>query len=831
MISEKMKKLLIHFNLNDKKKLSIILIILISLELIQILIISLLFRKILFFLICIEILIHYFFLYLIIHKLLFSGSSILITRYNCWCLGLEISKIFGEKLEDFKNSFDDFYFNNEKKNTKFNLNELYSKSEKLNSINDLLSSYLKLSNTVEETKMSSYQKDMVVSLNKLKMIIDESKIDKTISETIINVFKNKEPKLYSNDLNNTIDKIKTQINIILLKIKNFQLGNNFFKNILNFLFNDTFGSLIQLKNEILSRYHCEPFKLNTNDNKFVIDCLLIKNKGLIQNKNNNNEKKQIESILEVEEDQKEDIDQKIELINEKEKELKEKNKQREENNKNTVIVICNKTIYPYELSAYYDKWVDYYLSLGINVILWNYRGYGSSNGSPSLENIQTDAEQLIKYIKKIYSFSNIGVHGINIGGLVASYLCSQNLVNFCFVDRCFNSLYAFMDESISSYFHYLFKIFFINDCDLSLLLNQNLKKHNIYKVISYSIKKDFIDHDISVKNMIANDFISKILNKNEMLLKTILYNGGNKFEYDLFIKNLFYIIEKVLNFINSKDIKNNEISPEQEYNNIYETVKVLAGDKYEENNKNDNLDSASSLDKELSDSSSIKIQEMNVLNSITQIFEKFDAGGETILSLYSNKINNTKNKNITLLNKEEILNNFLTNLFSWGSYKIGKEYVTELLVAYKAIEKKLSFVNRKINKILSEPKKYVISDINISLALKNILENFEKIESFFNDKFIYKEINYYKKNKEMSADSTNNSFSSNKSSENDSTYRFNINEVLNKNLLDDNCKIVDFIKDLNIGNLLILNSENDKQYSNEEIKMLTLFFINSNFIK
>ena len=828
MIFEKMKKLLNHFNFNDKKKLSILLTILISLELIQILIISLIFRKIFILIICIEILVHYLFLYLIIHKLLFSGSSTLITKYNCWCLGVDISKIFGAKLEDFKNSFDDFYSNNEKKYSKFNLNELYSKSEKLNSVNDLVSSYLKLSNTVEEKKMSYYQKDMVVSLNKLKMIIDESKLVKIVSETIINVFQNKEPNIYSIDLDNAIEKIKTQINIILQKIKNFQLENNIFKNTINFLFNDTFGSLIQLKNEILSRYYCESFRVNINDNKNIIDCLLIKNKGLIHKSNINFEKKQTETILDEEEDQK-DVEQIIELEDEKEKELKEKNKQREENNKSTVIIICNKSLYPYELSAYYDKWVDYYLSLGINVILWNYRGYGSSNGSPSLKNIQKDAEQLIKYIKKIYSFNNIGVHGINIGGLVASYLCSQNLVNFCFVDRGFNSLYDFMNESCFKYFSYLFKITFIKDCNLSLLLNQNLKNYNIYKVISYSIKKDFIGHKISVKNMIANDFISKILNKNETLLKTILYNGGNKFEYDFFIKNLFYIIEKIINLINSTDIKDNDINQDQENNNIYETLKEkIIVDNNENINKNNNSNSDLSLDKVPTDSISTKNQDMKILNSIKQIFEKFDAGGETLLSLYSNKINNNKKRNITLLNKEEILNNFLTNLFSWGSYKIGKEYATELLVAYKAVQKKFSYVNRRISKILSDPKKYTINDNNISLALKNTLENFEKIEGFFNDKFIYKEINYCNLNKEKCADSSNNSFYSNKSGESD---RININDVLNKKFLEDNSKIADFIRNLNIGNLLILDCENDKQYSDEEIKMLTLFLINSNFIK
>ena len=64
--------------------------------------------------------------------------------------------------------------------------------------------------------------------------------------------------------------------------------------------------------------------------------------------------------------------------------------------------------------------------------------------------MQTDAEEIIEYIKKNYYFTNIGVHGINLGGIPASYLCSINKVNFCFVDRAFGSLYEFINDLTSN---------------------------------------------------------------------------------------------------------------------------------------------------------------------------------------------------------------------------------------------------------------------------------------------------------------------------------------------------------------------------------------------
>lgn len=37
-------------------------------------------------------------------------------------------------------------------------------------------------------------------------------------------------------------------------------------------------------------------------------------------------------------------------------------------------------------------WLNYYLNFGINVVLWNYRGYGMSTGIPSPSNLRSDAE-------------------------------------------------------------------------------------------------------------------------------------------------------------------------------------------------------------------------------------------------------------------------------------------------------------------------------------------------------------------------------------------------------------------------------------------------------
>ena len=111
--------------------------------------------------------------------------------------------------------------------------------------------------------------------------------------------------------------------------------------------------------------------------------------------------------------------------------------------------------------------------------------------------------------------------------------------------------------------------------------------------------------------------------------------------------------------------------------------------------------------------------ESKVVNMIKILFEKFDAGGETLLDL-------------DMKNKKLYINNFFINMLTWGSFKIGQVYATDKLIAFRAISKKFSYLNLKISKIISNPSKYSISDPLLSSSLKSLLKALFKIEKFFN---------------------------------------------------------------------------------------------------
>ena len=846
--------LLKHFNIK-KEIIYKILIIIGIIDIFQLSLIILIFSfKILLILILIELILHYLFLYYIVHICLFSGSCSLLTKYNCWRLGLEISKVFAEKLENFKTSIKDFYSNNNQQI--LTMNELYSKSSTLSSINELIYSYLKLSNTVDQKKISSFQKNIVVCLNRLKMTIEESHLSRIVSEATVRFNRNKKFEIKNEKLDKSLDKMIEDIDNILEQIKQFQLQGNYWSKIINFIRNDSFGSIIQLKNDLLSNYYCEPFKVKINKSNINLDCLLIKNKEKTKKESRIKRKiSEIKNIKEIKEEQieKEDdntiekyeeskdntteekeeekkVEEKIDIdtnINNKKDEEKNKEEQkdekiiqREENNKKTAILICNKSLYPYELSAYYDKWIEYYLSWGINVVLYNYRGYGESKGFSTISNMQTDAEQIIEYIKKNYYFTNIGVHGINLGGIPASYLCSLNKVSFCFVDRAFGSLYEFIQDLTFKNINYLLKVFFIKDCNIVNLLNSSLKRRktgkNVFKVISYDLKKEFISHNVSLRTKLAKDFYNKLTNnnnKNEYLLKTIL--DEKEREYDFFENDIFYVIEKIINMQNeSKDYR-------LELNSIMETINLNTI-------KNNNLN-ASDLDSQISNietntpfekelhKEGDNYQERRIITSIQHIFEKFDAGGETLLSLY--KTNDSR---------KNILNNFFVNLLAWGSYKIGKNYATDLIVAYNAIVKKFPYATKRITKILGNPEKYVINDGVLTSSLKTVLECLTKIQKFYENNFL----NHKNGNIELIIDQEKSIYDDIDKYKNSTAISLNdnsIDDLNNEN--SERKKIIDLVNEINIGNLFVLNCGNNGEFTTEEVQMLFMFLINSNFIK
>ena len=104
------------------------------------------------------------------------------------------------------------------------------------------------------------------------------------------------------------------------------------------------------------------------------------------------------------------------------------------------MLFCNPNAGFYEFAYYQSEWLDYYLNSGINVFMWNYRGYGRTKGRPSIVKLRKDGVAVLNYLRKERRIGRLGVHGESLGGCIATYLAAHAQVDFLFADRTFASL-------------------------------------------------------------------------------------------------------------------------------------------------------------------------------------------------------------------------------------------------------------------------------------------------------------------------------------------------------------------------------------------------------
>eukprot|EP00347_Sterkiella_histriomuscorum_P004596 403359863 len=109
------------------------------------------------------------------------------------------------------------------------------------------------------------------------------------------------------------------------------------------------------------------------------------------------------------------------------------------------IIMCNPNAFFYQhmVSQPNAFWLNFFLKKGINVMGWNYRGYGDTPGTPSPYNVKTDGESVLLFLQnELMLTGKVGVYGRSLGGIVASHLAAAfpNKIQFLLADRTFGSL-------------------------------------------------------------------------------------------------------------------------------------------------------------------------------------------------------------------------------------------------------------------------------------------------------------------------------------------------------------------------------------------------------
>lgn len=75
--------------------------------------------------------------------------------------------------------------------------------------------------------------------------------------------------------------------------------------------------------------------------------------------------------------------------------------------------------------------------MGYQIILWNYRGYGQSTGSPTISLSLKDSEAIYNFSKRVLQLEPEISHGYSIGGPPAVHLAANHPFKVLIVDRSF----------------------------------------------------------------------------------------------------------------------------------------------------------------------------------------------------------------------------------------------------------------------------------------------------------------------------------------------------------------------------------------------------------
>ena len=363
----------------------------------------------------------------------------------------------------------------------------------------------------------------------------------------------KQNKRYMGDYTNfTLNKNLIQLILdsnFIIKLTEDYVCDDFhflsFKKIYNFLFNDTFCSMNQYKTVFNLKFKEKSRKFITSDNK-IIDFTIIDSKKLmerivnripfqssIKNPFKKNNKELIDNLNKdeiIDEDEINDISNLSTISNFKKKII---------NKKRNLVILSNPNSMIYEF--FFPERYFFYYEGGCDVLFWNYRGYGLSEGHSTFTNNRRDILEIFDEIKKMDKWEKYGVYGYSIGGISATHLAKNRDIDLLISDRNFSNLSRIAESyPCGRILKFLCKIFLLD----KVKNEQNYlftKKSNCCKVILCDPNDEVVENNGSVKSCISKYIIKNCIvnNKNENILDILF----EKKELNKFIEALLNIMD------------------------------------------------------------------------------------------------------------------------------------------------------------------------------------------------------------------------------------------------------------------------------------------------
>ena len=434
-------------------------------------------------------------------------------------------------------------------------------------------------------KISSYQYQFYQYINKLysqmeitgfREYFKKFKIEKKNSRIKCDWQQNKHDIIDSNK-KLEMSKMIFTINLILEIFDNYILDNIFFiswKYIKTLLFNDTFGDLNFLKIEFYKKF--EEFKIEEYNEGNINYCIISDN------------------------------------------DIEKKNRK--------LFFFCGPNGGPYEIIA--EKKIKFYLDKGIDVLLWNYRGYGFSKGRSSFKKTKNDVLKVFDSGITKHHYNMIAVGGYSIGGVAATHLAVNRKIDVLISDRNFASIsqiaYCFPFGRILKFLSYFFLI--TNNYTIDNFFNTNC-----FKIILCSASDEIIKSNSSLKtNSIIKLMNSCVKIKNNDMIKAddILDLIFTKEQKERFIKSFIFVCD----YYFSKKNKNKLFD---DFESFGEEKELLIED------------NTSYSDNEVTD---------------RHLFNFFDP----FYNVCCDDINDLSNKNYSYRRKSLFVRDFFTNFILWG---------------------------------------------------------------------------------------------------------------------------------------------------------------------
>ena len=676
---EKSHSFLSHILKSDDKLFLIIILTLI----IIILLILYLIEKIIFIILTfitftsiiafpLQVFLHLLLIRYIILEIAFSGQNLLISRSIFYNYGKVYASHIYNTLVSLRESLSVF---NDVRSLVISLKELNTIKRQIDSINYMINHCLDILNKIKNKfhQLTIDQQLFFNNLNYLKESINSGNLIKFIDETIEIIEKNGKNSLADipdEERDNIVSKISRQdsnnLNIqkilVLLRILidqlNDYLGEHYScfskRYIRNYLKNKLFASIEQFQIELIDKFCVEEHQLITKD-KCQIEYILLKSNPQSYSKK--------------------------------------------------LMIICGPNGVPYQIFIRNLRF-ESYLQSDIDILCWNYRGYGFSKGKPSYNRLRSDVLELFDEVKNNFNYERYGVHGISIGGIPCCHLArNRKEIELMICDRNFGRLdniaqgfycgkflffiykYFFFQSSdnVDNYINVKCDKILLNDsrdqivleiCSLKTLvaqrlcelyfdcnnnsINNNFNNLNLNDSNHNSLIGNFNSHNneleiLSSKKLNGNDQ-NNILNNSEQISSTNINNNLNNKKIILPKKTA---LDKILNSVEEKHIF---------IHSLINISNIINKDKLEVNQKKSFLSKIINLVKKNSvQYSNLKEEELQntsgifdfVKDHMLEILDSVQSAGDTLLSINIYKTDYTK---------YVFIDNFFNNMFIWGSF-------------------------------------------------------------------------------------------------------------------------------------------------------------------